>query len=55
MAYVKRRDYLRNLGVDGKIVLNILKTLCEDVDWIELAEDEVQWRALESLMNIRIP
>jgi hypothetical protein len=50
MENLKGRDQLEDLGVYGRIILKwILKKIgCEDVDWICLAEDIVQWRTILS-------
>jgi hypothetical protein len=40
---VEFQKYLRDIGWDG-------------MDWIELAQDRDQWRALENtVMNLRVP
>jgi hypothetical protein len=36
--------------------MNIKVIGCESVDWIQLAQDGVQWRALVNMIiNLRIP
>ena len=49
------RDHLEDLGIDGRTVLkSILKTGCNDVDSIELAQNMDEWRAVvNSVMNLR--
>jgi hypothetical protein len=51
---MKGRDNLGDMGVDGKIILKcILNKLGEDVDWIHLIQNRVQWRALGNIvMNL---
>jgi hypothetical protein len=41
-------DSFGDLGVDGRIIILkwIINTECEDLDWIELAQNRVQWRAV---------
>jgi len=48
---------LGDLGVDGRIVLKlILEIRCEGVDWIHLAQDRDQWRALvNTVVELRVP
>jgi hypothetical protein len=49
------KDYADDLGVNGKIILNWIFGL-EDVDWMHLAEDRDQCRAVvNTVMNLRIP
>jgi len=51
------RDYLEELGVDGRIIYRwILKTWEGVMDWIELAQDRDRWRSLvNAVMNLRVP
>jgi hypothetical protein len=36
--------------------MDLKKMVCEDVNWILLAQDRVQWRELVStVINLRIP
>jgi hypothetical protein len=45
-----RRRWEDNMRVDFK------ETVCEDVDWIHLAQDSDQWRAVvNTVMNLRVP
>jgi hypothetical protein len=48
---------LSRLGVDGMIILEwILGNRVEDLDWIHLAHDRDQWRALvNTVMNLQVP
>jgi hypothetical protein len=44
-----RRRWEDNIKTD-------LQEVCEDMDWIELAQDRDGWRALvNALMNLRVP
>jgi hypothetical protein len=43
---LKNLDHLKDLGVDGKI---ILKYIHKDVDWIHLLQDKNQWHAVVTL------
>jgi hypothetical protein len=53
------RNHLRDLGTDGqKILLNwILKEKqSEDVEWIHMAQNRVQWQVLaNTVMNLSVP
>jgi hypothetical protein len=44
------------MGVDGGTILhNINEMMCESVDWINVAQNRDQWRALvNAAMNLRI-
>jgi hypothetical protein len=58
LVNLKRRDYLEDLGVDGEIILEgILREIRQEgVDWINLAQDRDQWRAVVNIvMNRRVP
>jgi hypothetical protein len=38
------------------IKINLIETKCSDMDWIHLAQDRNQWRALENMvMNLLVP
>jgi hypothetical protein len=42
--------------VEDAIKMNPKQTGCKDVDWIHLAQDRDQWRALvNTVMNLRVP
>jgi hypothetical protein len=44
---MKGRNYLSNLDIEARIILNwFLKTGCDYVDWIHLAQYRDQLRAL---------
>jgi hypothetical protein len=51
------RKSLRDLGVDGRIILNVIlkQVLGKTVDWILLAQDGVHWWSLVNIMNLRAP
>jgi hypothetical protein len=50
---LRERDYLEDLGVDGRIILKyMLKELDGGLNWIDLAWDRDRWRAV---VNIRFP
>jgi hypothetical protein len=45
---LKERDHFEDFGVDESIV--------DDVDWIPVAHDRVQWQTLEDkVMSLRVP
>jgi hypothetical protein len=42
--------------MDDNIKLDLKETECEGVEWIHLAQDRVQWRAVvDTVMNLRGP
>jgi hypothetical protein len=56
---VEKPEGTRPLGrprwVDN-IKMDLRETGCDVIDWIELAQDRDQWRALENtVMNLRVP
>jgi hypothetical protein len=52
---LKVRDHLEDLGVDGKILNQILKEMRWE-GWIYLAYDKIKWWALENMvMNLHVP
>ena len=55
-GYLTERDHLKDSGIDGRIILKrILEKWDEGMDWIDLAQDRVRWRALVSaVMNLRV-
>jgi len=42
---VKGRGHSKYLGVDGRII-DLREIEWEDLDWMQLAQDRDQWRAL---------
>jgi hypothetical protein len=41
---------------EDNIKLYLKEVGCDDVDWIHLAQDKVQWRFLvNAVMNLRVP
>jgi hypothetical protein len=48
---------MEDLSVDGRVIFKlILRNRFEDVDWIQLAQDRIQWLDLvNTSMNLRIP
>jgi hypothetical protein len=54
---LKGRDHLEDIGVDGKIILEMdLREIgWEGVDWIHLVQERDQWRAsVSTVMNLRV-
>jgi hypothetical protein len=53
---LKGRYNLGDLCIDGReddIIMNFKEIGCEDVNWIRLAQDKSQWRALiNTVMNL---
>jgi hypothetical protein len=51
----------RPLGIQNRrwvdnIKIDLRETGCDGVDWIELAQERDQWRALvNTVMNLRVP
>jgi hypothetical protein len=37
------------------IKMNLKELVCENVDWILLAQDDPWWAVLNTIMNIRLP
>jgi hypothetical protein len=56
--YLRERDHLEDLGVDGRITLRIYlqEVACGDMEWIVVAQDRNRWRKLvNAVMNIWFP
>jgi hypothetical protein len=52
----KARDHREDLGVGGRIKMNLWEIGIDGANWIRLAQDRVQWRAfVNTLMNLRVP
>jgi hypothetical protein len=48
------RDHWEDLGVGEK--MNVRETVIDGANWIQLAQDRVQWRVFVStVMNLRVP
>jgi hypothetical protein len=55
---LKGSDHSGDVGEDGRIILEgiIQKYEWEGVDWVHLAQDRDQWRAVvNTVMNLRAP
>jgi hypothetical protein len=55
---LRERDHFEDPGIDGKKILRwIFRNWgCEEIDWMEQAQNTERWRALVSkVMNIRYP
>jgi hypothetical protein len=54
----EEREQLRDLDVDGRIILNYVfkEILCANVYWIHLAQDtDQEWSLLEAIINLWVP
>jgi hypothetical protein len=54
----KVRDQWEDLGIGGRlnIKLDLRETGIDGANWIQLAQDTVQWRAfVDTVMNLRVP
>jgi hypothetical protein len=52
----KVRDHWENLDVGGWTIERYREIGWDGVDWIDLAQDRDQWRALvNTVMNLRVP
>jgi hypothetical protein len=50
------KNHLGDLGIDGKIKINFKETGSEDVEWNNLGQDTIQWRALvNTVTNLGAP
>jgi hypothetical protein len=52
----KGYDHFERLrpGREGNIKMDFKEVGCEGVDWIQLAQDNDQWRDLVTIINIRL-
>jgi hypothetical protein len=52
----KERDTSEDLGMDRRLMLKSYRNRFKRVEWINMAQDGVQWEALvNTAMNLRIP
>jgi hypothetical protein len=54
----KKRDHLEDQDVGGWTILNwiLRETGWDGVDWIDMAQDRDQWRALvNTVLKLRVP
>jgi hypothetical protein len=52
----KVRDHWEDQGVGGWTILMWILEIWDGIDWIDLAQDRNQWRALvKAVMNLRVP
>jgi predicted RNA-binding protein len=54
---LKGRDqfYKSQVLMSGKYLMDLREMMCEGVDYIEVAEDKVQWRDfVNTVINIRV-
>lgn len=49
------KSHFWELGVDGNIVLKLLKEIVYDLNWGYLVQDWVQWQAVKIVLNICVP
>jgi len=56
-GHLREKDLLENLDVDARIILQLsFKKFYGSVDWIDVAQARVKWRAdVYSVMNLRVP
>jgi hypothetical protein len=53
---LKGSDHWEDLDEVGNITMDLRVIVWEDVDWIHLAQDRDQWRALVNMvMNLWVP
>jgi len=55
---LRERDHLEDPGIGGRIILRWIfrKWNGEGIEWIDLAQDRVSWRAVaKAVMIIRVP
>jgi hypothetical protein len=52
----RERNHLEDIGVDGRVILKLIKKWGGGIYWIDLSEDRERWRAvLNAVMNLRVP
>jgi hypothetical protein len=52
----KERDHWEDQDVGGWTIMDLRAIGCDDVDWIDMALDRDQWRALvNTVLNLRVP
>jgi hypothetical protein len=52
----KERDYWEDQDVVGWTILKLVLETWDGVDWIDMAQDKDQWRALvNTVLNLRVP
>jgi hypothetical protein len=50
------KGYLYDAGLDGRLIIKLVETMYEDIDWIHLAKKRNQWQILKDMaMNIWVP
>jgi hypothetical protein len=50
------KNHLRDRGEDGRMIMGLRETKCVVVDWIQRAQDMVQWRDLvKTVMKLQVP
>jgi hypothetical protein len=50
------RYHSEHIGTDGRIIKDVRGIRWESVDWMHLAQDRDQWRALvNTVMNLQVP
>jgi hypothetical protein len=53
---LKRTDHVKELGVDRRVILNGYIYGERGLDWVQLAQDRVQWRVLVKVIaTLRVP
>jgi hypothetical protein len=49
---LKERNHSGNIGIDGRIIIDVREIGCDDANWILLAQGTDQRRALVNLVMI---
>jgi hypothetical protein len=56
MKNVGRKTWRPRRKEKDNIKMDLGEVGCDDVDWVHLAENMIQWRALlNTVMNLRLP